>query len=307
VDAGGFLMTDGVEGVNTQWNLDLPANGTVAGFAAYLPDQQTPLPYAYDCFRCHTTGPQAQDPANPRSQDGRPGILGTWAEPGVQCEACHGPGSNHVPNPQARALFVDSTSQTCARCHTAGDDPKVIVAAGGYVNPNTQYAELLASGGHASFDCTICHDPHASTVYDRANGIRNQCTACHTDANMARHEGRVFTRSGYVETLTCESCHMSFAGKSGAAATQEIVGAAGRMGDTRSHIFRIDTRNANFNAMFSNGGGRVVTDGQGRAAVTVDFVCLRCHADESAVDNSAFPLSLDFASQIASRIHDVLP
>ena len=114
VDSAGYVLTDGVAGSNTLWVLDFPANGTVAGFAAYRPDQQTPLPYEYECFRCHTTGAQPQDPDNPLSQDGRPGIHGTWAEAGIQCEVCHGPGSNHAPNPQARNLFVDSTARTCA-------------------------------------------------------------------------------------------------------------------------------------------------------------------------------------------------
>lgn len=307
VDADGFVMTDGVEAVNTQWNLDFSPNGAIAGFVSYRPDQQTPLPYEYGCFRCHTTGPQPQNPDHPGSQDGRVGVRGTWVETGVQCEACHGPGSRHVPNPQARDLFVDSTPQTCARCHTSGDDPAVIHATDGFINTNEQYAELLGSGGHAGFVCTICHEPHTSAIYDRSNGIRSECTACHSDMNMARHEGRVFSRGGYVEDLTCESCHMPFAVKSAMAATEQIVGGVGRMGDVRSHIFRIDTRGVNSEAMFSSDGRRVVKDTLGRAAVTVDFVCLRCHTDESAIDNNAFPLSLDFASEIAEQIHRETP
>ena len=100
VDSTGFLLTTGVTGVDTQWNLNFPPNGTVAGFAPFEPDQPAPQPYEFDCFRCHTVGPQAQSATNPLSQDGRPGIHGTWAEPGVMCEACHGPGSHHAPQPQ---------------------------------------------------------------------------------------------------------------------------------------------------------------------------------------------------------------
>jgi hypothetical protein len=303
VDSAGYVLTDGVEGVNTQWVLDFPANGTVAGFAAYRSDRQTPLPYEYECFRCHTTGAQAQDPDSPLSQDGRPGIRGTWTEPGVQCEACHGPGSNHVPNPQARNIFVDATASTCARCHTSGADPSVILAADGFINADSQYAELHASGGHADFTCTVCHDPHASVVYDRSAGVRNECAVCHSDQTMARHGGKTFVRGEYAEELRCASCHMPFATKSVTAATPAIVGATGRMGDVRSHIFRIDARNVDFTAMFGADAGRVVTDSQGRAAVTVDFVCLRCHTDETAAHNTAFPLSLEFASEIAQRIH----
>ena len=128
-------MTTGVDGANTQFNLDYPPNGTAAGFVSYLPDQTTPLPFDYEtCFRCHTTGPQRPNPpCNPLSQDGRPGILGTWAEDGVQCEACHGPGSNHAPHPTARNIYVDGTNSTCANCHLAGNDTSIIKANDGYI------------------------------------------------------------------------------------------------------------------------------------------------------------------------------
>lgn len=45
-------------------------------------------PWAMDCGKCHTTG---YDPEG--HQGDLPGIIGTWAEDGVGCEACHGPDS----------------------------------------------------------------------------------------------------------------------------------------------------------------------------------------------------------------------
>ena len=300
VDSNGFVMTDGTAGVNTQWFLTFPPNGTSASFAPYLPSQTTPQPYTFDCFRCHTTGPQSQDPNHPLSQESRPGIQGTWAETAVLCEACHGPGSKHPPDPQARMMFVDSTPRTCARCHTAGDDPNVIVAANWYINPNTQYAELLASGGHSTFNCTVCHDPHASTAYEPGQGVINQCITCHATQNMAFHAGKVFVRGDYVESLTCQSCHMTYAGQSNSAATTAIVGSTGaRMGDVRSHIFRVDTQNSFFTQMFSPDGTFVVKDAQGRAAVTPDFVCMRCH---NGVGN-VFELTATGANQIIQDMH----
>ena len=112
VDIDGFVLTTGVEGVNTQWNLAFPDNGVAAGFVPYLPAQATPPPYDYDCFVCHVTGAQPSDPDNPTFQDNRPGMSGTFAEARVGCEVCHGPGSNHAPNPAARALYVDTTGAT---------------------------------------------------------------------------------------------------------------------------------------------------------------------------------------------------
>jgi len=303
VDVDGYVMTDGVDGINTQWNLDFPANGTAAGWVAYEAsrDPNDPKPYNYSCFVCHTTGPVESDSTNPAFQDSRPGMSGTFAEPGIQCEACHGPGSGHVPAPAARDLFVDTQAATCKECHDRPfeSDDDVIRASGGYIKHHEQWPELKASGGHAAFACTICHDPHTSTNYDRENAIINECVVCHTDTKMALHANGVFVRGDYTEVMGCESCHMPFASKSAAAATAAVVGAGGRMGDTRTHVFRINSADENYTAMFSTDGSEVVTDAQGRAAVTIDFVCLRCH---NGIGN-AVEFSLKEAAAIAPSIH----
>jgi hypothetical protein len=301
VDRDGFVMTDGTASVNTQWNLAFPPNGSRAEFVAYLPGQSGRLPYDYDCFRCHTVGPLPQDPHHPRSQDGRPGIRGTWAEEGVRCEACHGPGSHHAPNPQARANYVDESINACRACHT-GDptDPTRIPAADGFLNPNSQWSELRASGGHSGFTCLVCHDPHASTSYDHPRGIRNRCVACHAEMNLAFHEGKVYRRGEYVELLTCESCHMPFAGRSNSLAGPEVLDAeGGRMGDVRAHIFRIDTEKVSYAQMLSTDGSRVLLDAAGRAAVTPDFACVRCHNGVG----SAFHISPPGAAEIGRQMH----
>jgi hypothetical protein len=77
------------------------------------------------------------------------------------------------------------------------------------------------------------------------------------------------------------------------------------MGDVPSHIFRIDTRDVDFSALFSSDLGRVVTDSQGRAAVTLDFVCLRCHTDPSAIVSNAVGLDVGSASALAGALHGI--
>lgn len=309
VTLDGYVMTDGVDGVHTQWNLDFPANGTEAGWVAYEPDRTEPKPYAESCFRCHTTGPQPFDENHPTFQDNRPGMMGTFAEPGVQCEACHGPGSNHIPNPSARDMFVDVANDRCKACHTRpyGDDSGKILASGGFIKHHEQWPELKASGGHSSFTCTTCHDAHRGTNYDdKDKAIRNKCEACHADQNMALHEGKVYVRGNYVEELDCTSCHMPYATKSGSKTVIELTDPAtggtvtARIGDMRTHIFRIDTRNVDYTAMFNDDMTEVVRDAQGRAAVTVDFVCLRCHNGTG----NAFPLAISSAATIATGMHE---
>jgi hypothetical protein len=301
VDLNGFVMSDGVEGVNTQWNLEFPDNGTVAGFAAYEPNAVTPKPYDYSCFVCHTTGPAASDPNNPTFQENRPGMAGTFVEEGIQCESCHGPGSNHVPNPPARNIFVDTSAASCKECHinTFGSDDARIHAEGGFITVGQQWLELQASGGHSTFACTFCHDPHVSVNYDEEHALINDCTDCHTDLEATFHEDAVFVRGEYVEPVDCQSCHMPYATRVATAAAEDVVGPDGRMGDTRTHIFRITIADADYTTMFSDDGTEVLTDAQGRAAVTLDFVCLRCHNGLGNV--TSFPLQS--AAAIAASIH----
>jgi hypothetical protein len=310
IDQNGFILTTGDLGIATQWNLSFPPNGTTPGFVDDQDDRAAPQPYDFSCFQCHTTGAQPQDQDDPQFQENRAGFAGTWAEPGVQCEACHGPGSRHfgtvgsevVINTQR--IFVDPDgSDSCRQCHNRpfGDQSGTILAGGGFIMHYEQWPELQASGGHAAFACTVCHDPHRSVIYDRANAIRNECTVCHADATMAGHEGKVYTRGDYSETLSCASCHMPYATRNATNASASVVGDSGRMGDTRTHIVRIDARNVDHNTFFNDDGTAVRLDENGQAAVTVDFVCLRCHNDIG----SAFELSVERASDIAGNVHEL--
>jgi hypothetical protein len=307
-DLDGYVLTTGVTGTDTQWNIAEPATGAAAGFVPYRPEEAAPLPLGYDTLRRRATGAQPFDSRSGVRQDNRPGIDGTWHEPGVQCESCHGPGSRHVSNPQARDLFVDGSGDaSCNLCHSLGfgGNERTILASGGFIISDQENAELRASGGHAEFACQFCHEPHSSVTYDRPQAMRNECTACHSGQNMARHEARTFVFGDYVEPLTCASCHMPRAAR---VATSRVVeamdqgmplGAAGRIGDARSHIVRISLEPNDYTAMFTPDGTQVRVDEQGRGALTVDFVCLRCHHGEGGV----FGLSIDRAVEIAAQLH----
>ncbi|NIM46275.1 MAG: hypothetical protein GTO54_11760, partial [Nitrososphaeria archaeon] len=115
----GFIITetDGKPGKN-QYNLQ---TGT---WSDYHPGEAK----KYDCGRCHTTGYSEEG-----SQGGLEGIVGTWKLRGIQCEACHGPGSEHVTQGgEVTLIKVEESSELCGQCHVRGSKDK-IPAKGGFI------------------------------------------------------------------------------------------------------------------------------------------------------------------------------
>ena len=76
VDRNGYLITSAKNGskAKTQYNLENDS------WSDYLPGEKKP----YDCAFCHTTGYSLEG-----HQNGLLGIVGTWEEDGIGCEACH--------------------------------------------------------------------------------------------------------------------------------------------------------------------------------------------------------------------------
>ncbi len=183
----GFLVT----GEAAQFNLD---NNTLeAGneYVAYHAGEELP----FDCGACHATSYNASN-----NQDGLPGMVGTFAQPGVQCEACHGAGSLHVNAPQSFTMQVDRDRQACRDCHMSGE----LVAADGFIQHTTHEYGDLFPGKHALIDCVDCHDPHAGVVAPRAARqphLRANCEGCHfQQAQVEKVHIRI--------RVTCEQCHM---------------------------------------------------------------------------------------------------
>jgi hypothetical protein len=93
IDQEGFIIT-GDEDSTTQYNFANDVVGNDPEWVPYHPGEERP----FNCGTCHTTG------YNPEgNQEGLPGLIGTWAEDGIKCEECHGPGSLHSENPRGVA------------------------------------------------------------------------------------------------------------------------------------------------------------------------------------------------------------
>jgi hypothetical protein len=210
----------------------------------------------YDCGACHTTAwipdeDHDTDDDLTDNQDGLPGMHGTFAFGGIHCEQCHGPGND---------MNVDDSAQFCGTCHIRGE-ADTIPASGGFIRHHEQYNEHLA-GPHANFDCVRCHDPHSRGEFSINEDA--QCgVSCHSGIGDSYAET---TMADYG--VECKDCHMSYATKSAKALGPH-------QGDLQTHIFYIDTDPEG--NMFTEDGGFVDLDENGKGKVTMDFACQRCH------------------------------
>ncbi len=261
IDNDGWIITstfdeDGEEvlGANQYNNL-------VGFWSDYHPGEDKP----YDCGACHTTNWVAND--NPEdltgNQDGMPGMWGTFDEGGIQCEQCHGNGMT---------MEVDDSAEFCGSCHFRTYPPggeNGIPASGGFIRHHEQYNEHLA-GPHAEMKCVTCHDPHARAEWS----IVRECSVCHSDKAESFAQTTM-----YDYGVECKDCHMPFATKS----AQPTGPHAGYL---QTHIFYIDTDPAG--NMFTEDGGLVALDSNGKAAVTMDFACQRCHETAALTELAKF-------------------
>jgi len=86
-----------------------------------------------DCGGCHSTGfkrTSDMEPIDSPQKYAKAKFSGTYAELNIGCEACHGPGSNHVESPK-KSNIVNPAKLTqqlsisaCSQCHTVFDKPK---------------------------------------------------------------------------------------------------------------------------------------------------------------------------------------
>ncbi|MBX2821665.1 MAG: T9SS type A sorting domain-containing protein [Rhodothermaceae bacterium] len=280
-----FVRKDGsqVTGAElAQYNLE------TGEWTAYHPGED--LSFDVECARCHTTGITPEGSWNGIEADS----LGSWAEDGVQCEGCHGPGSLHA----TRAFTTpegetDVLKDRCGDCHNNGGRKGPIPIIDGYVANHAQFQELEASrhGQVSFFTCTTCHEPHVPLKYKdligntfngkRLSPFRKECQECHP-SREANHPA----------PIQCVDCHMAPASKS--AISNEYAN-GGLKGDIASHIWRINTAAVPRDSMYTSDGAFLKADESGRPSITLDFACLGCHQDPSE--------TLQWAAEYAQTIH----
>lgn len=261
-----FMDTEGyvIIGPNAQYNL------TTDRWVQY--DQATPgrKKYEYSCYRCHTTGASAEKTP---AFDAFPGIEGSWAEPGVGCEGCHGKGSDHVTNPSNKP--PKDGLETCNNCHARDRTPSntrvewlpttVKGTRSGFIRHREQGDMLVATRhGKGGMTCASCHNPHKSVYYEKG-GIKDtpSCETCHPNKSIPGHTA-----------ATCLDCHMPFAARNGDASTQYVS-------EQSAHYWKILTSPItmleNLDSTFVAGKKYIAVDGEGISGLTLDYTCLQCH------------------------------
>ncbi len=266
VDQKGNLITGDAQ-AKTQYNLPNKRLNLGDDWTAYHAGEQV----AYDCGGCHATGYRPEG-----HQGDVPSITGTWAEDGVQCEACHGPGSNHVNNPYLERVIVDRDSEQCGQCHRR-DEVTKIEAQNGFIQHHEQYDELFESKKRV-MRCVDCHDPHKTVKYAKGVGIKTACENCHFKEAKAQ---KITDR----KHAQCVDCHMPYV-------TMSAVGDAARFsGDVRTHLMAI---NPLAPSQFDKSGNFA------QPYLALDFACKGCHNEQGR----APVLTDDRLQEVATDFHD---
>ena len=175
---------------------------------------------ARNCFSCHSTASTA----------------GTQLQlekliPGVSCEACHGPGADHITAMELKdfknkrifnpgSMDPDGLSQEfCGSCHRSAEQVSSNSGLRGINSVRFQPYRIFTSRSHDPFDrrmsCTACHDPHQNPRHEEGF-YDSKCAACHRSseslksAQLAKSEsedGRN-AKPCPVAQKDCATCHM---------------------------------------------------------------------------------------------------
>ena len=179
------------------------------------------------CYGCHATGQTVETVGRSPSGLTLPGSK--WVEPGVGCEACHGPGGPHIDAANAGTPGRDTvklprgggveTIEACAACHGLRDvlpSPYNAVPAHRYGEPLVIAADpILSAGANSEFRDPFFADLRPSTYQQEAIAFSQSgcarkggmtCGACH-DVHSGAPSRAISAPDG--DAAVCAPCHAS--------------------------------------------------------------------------------------------------
>ncbi len=179
------------------------------------------------CVACHTVGAEVEH----NSTSGE--WTATWAEDGVACEACHGPGSIHKkpPTGEERTDYIWRTedSALCGNCHTGmtsvgqvggvntifglsnegrtirpGDDHDVFFVHAPDLHPD---GETVKGQAMQYNDYITSRHSHSLTTLKNAEDREDFCLMCHSTDYRLAAEGEEPTLETALHDIECALCH----------------------------------------------------------------------------------------------------
>jgi tetratricopeptide (TPR) repeat protein len=153
---------------------------------------------ALRCFRCHSTGPVKLSD----SYKVEP------SEPGIRCEACHGPGAAHVKATGAagtignpKKLRTAELNELCGVCHRQASELDDDTDWGNAWNvrhqPSYLHRAACFRNSNGALSCVTCHNPHEPLQTTKVS-YNAKCIACH----------KAVTHKAAVAARACVDCHM---------------------------------------------------------------------------------------------------
>jgi hypothetical protein len=223
VDGKPYALDDVVYVVGSYWKQRFLVKNAATGNHQFMDRQWNRMsgkwePYGQkndwetQCSTCHATGFRitSYDPAKPQEQKW------SMSEQNIGCEACHGPGAQHVKAPSKRTIYsfagksVEQASLVCGYCHIRGDNHKFKTAQGNdseYL-PAPKVGDSFKAGDDwrkwYTSEATI-PGVHAEDKIDAAyeGDLKKNlmsCSGCHS--SHAAKDGKVV-----VAKDTCAKCH----------------------------------------------------------------------------------------------------
>jgi hypothetical protein len=197
-----------------------------AGVWDFTVDQPHSVPESFDkaigrhltdsevqgCFNCHNAASTTNDRFDPEH-----------STPGVTCEACHGPGADHIAAVKAglaeqgttmilnpRHLNPVEAVDFCGACHRTWWDVTLSASTGlkSLRFPPYRIENSRCWGkGDARLTCVACHDPHRPLQRD-ATYYDQRCLGCHVNSADAKPAADHPGSACPVARKDCVTCHM---------------------------------------------------------------------------------------------------